>query len=62
METITSMELAFISKSQKLLCLLSSLTLSLGEKKKKQKQKLHSSLISSASISGYLGQLIGLAR
>lgn len=54
METITSMELAFISKSQKLLCHLSSPTLSWGtEKKKKTKASFISTLIFSESISRY---------
>lgn len=41
MEAITSMELAFISKSQKLLCHLSSPTLSWGTEKKKDKSLIH---------------------
>lgn len=53
METITSMKLAFISKSQKLLCHLSS-TLSPWEREKKEKTKASfiSALISSESILG----------
>lgn len=61
-ETVTPVNCLYISKSQKLLYLLSSLTLSLGEKETKTKASFIPTLISSESISRYLGQLIGLAR